>query len=672
MRRTLSQPNLAAVSQTNADHPLASPRDVTLLLRFNNDHAGHPAHVLIPPTAPSPTHGPQPPHPSRHNSVPDTSFDGPGGAAAYVRSTRRSQSFKCLGPTTSLHPNSHCAKPNCLPPRAVMRSFLSAQGHMSSAGRLARPACGVSSTCPSLMAGTDTSAGASDLSNDLRHALERQGRNSADVASSSNLAHSRHSMDTDGLAATPPPCAGLPSCMLTFAAAASLHNSFGSCTSSIAARTDDDHSGPLHTPSAGADRGSSECCTAHAPGSAGRGCDDSICSGAAAPTAAAATAAAAAGTRSSLRASNLRRVLAAEAALAAPAAAPAAAGAQRVHDALRRCHPDVRASALAMAMSSALFRPVMLSVPAASNLSSDTAAPPPAPAGDSNSSCAESVLGAVRCGSAAGMDSEGRPSMDSAFEVELLMRVARARQTMDFAARQRARFGSLRIAELPLWDALRLLDSLPPSPETADAELSPLRHALLCAQWCAHELPQFDWAPLVGLMHSLGRLLSHNRFGGEPAWAVTSETYPLGCRFSEAISGHDFLTACPDRRCSSYATPNGIYAARCGYDAMHFTWTAAEYLSHVVAGSGTRLPFAAAFLLRYQGFESAIAGGAYLHLASAADEVCMPTLRKFAAIRRAATAGLLEEPPGGPSQQEVAERCSRLFEYYFPAGVLRF
>lgn len=162
------------------------------------------------------------------------------------------------------------------------------------------------------------------------------------------------------------------------------------------------------------------------------------------------------------------------------------------------------------------------------------------------------------------------------------------------------------------------------------------------------------------------------RFGSEPAWAVTSESYPLGCRFSEAISGHDFLAACPDRRCRAYASPTGIYAARCGFDAMHFTWGAAEYLSLVTAGSGSRLPFAAAFLLRYQGFESAIAECAYSHLMSAADEACMPALLKFAAIRRAAAAGLLEEPPGGPTQQEVAARCSRLFAHYFPTGVLRF
>lgn len=165
---------------------------------------------------------------------------------------------------------------------------------------------------------------------------------------------------------------------------------------------------------------------------------------------------------------------------------------------------------------------------------------------------------------------------------------------------------------------------------------------------------------------------SVRRFGAQPEWAVTSESYPLGCRFSDAITGHAFLSACPDRRCSSYASPFGIYAPHCGFDAMHFTWTAAEYLSLVVSGSGARLPFAAKFVLRYQAFESAISDGEYGGLASAADEACLSTLRKFAAIRRAAAAGLLEEPPGGPSAEEVAERCSRLFDHYFPAGVLRF
>ena len=56
---------------------------------------------------------------------------------------------------------------------------------------------------------------------------------------------------------------------------------------------------------------------------------------------------------------------------------------------------------------------------------------------------------------------QARPSTDSAFELDLEMRVARSRQTMDFAARQRVRFGSLSCARLTIMEALALMETLP-------------------------------------------------------------------------------------------------------------------------------------------------------------------------------------------------------------------
>lgn len=292
---------------------------------------------------------------------------------------------------------------------------------------------------------------------------------------------------------------------------------------------------------------------------------------------------------------------------------------------------------------------------------------------------------------------QARPSMDTSFETELEMRVARSRQTMDFAARQRARFAQLSNATLSPFEALALLDSVPrPSGDFPDT-LSTVSHALLTAQWCRHEFPGADWAPLVGLMHDLGRLLSHPkcasapaamhaacapaaapphshwarcRWGSEPAWAVTSESYPLGCRFAETISGYFFLHACPDRRCSAYASPAGIYRAGCGLDSTHFTWTGPEYLSLVLAQNGARLPFAATFLLRYQNFESAISDGAYRLLMSDADSRCLPLLRKFAAVKRAAAAGA--GPPHACSHAELVALCTAAMHKYFPQPRLRF
>jgi hypothetical protein len=41
--------------------------------------------------------------------------------------------------------------------------------------------------------------------------------------------------------------------------------------------------------------------------------------------------------------------------------------------------------------------------------------------------------------------------------------------------------------------------------------LSPVDTARLCARWCAVEIPECDWAPLVGMLHDIGRILMHSR-----------------------------------------------------------------------------------------------------------------------------------------------------------------
>ena len=67
------------------------------------------------------------------------------------------------------------------------------------------------------------------------------------------------------------------------------------------------------------------------------------------------------------------------------------------------------------------------------------------------------------------------------FDCELRMRVARARQTMDFAAAQRARFSQLSVGRLTIWQALALLDELPPcAPPTGTGQ------CMACGDhWCS-------------------------------------------------------------------------------------------------------------------------------------------------------------------------------------------
>lgn len=160
------------------------------------------------------------------------------------------------------------------------------------------------------------------------------------------------------------------------------------------------------------------------------------------------------------------------------------------------------------------------------------------------------------------------------------------------------------------------------------------------------------------------------RFGQEPSWAVTSEAYPVGCAYSDCISGSAFVTACPDRRCATYCTPTGIYAAGCGLDAVHFTWTSTEYLTLVLLLNRTHLPFEAIFLLRFQNFFSAIHHGAYSTLYSARDRAALPLLRRFAALQSRVRDG--EAPPGPRLPRDALVRqCNAAAKRYLPADTIR-
>ena len=83
-------------------------------------------------------------------------------------------------------------------------------------------------------------------------------------------------------------------------------------------------------------------------------------------------------------------------------------------------------------------------------------------------------------------NSTARREAELDFDRELSMRVARARQTLDFAAKQRCRFAQLSHGRMTVWRALATLDELPQCALHAVAFLSLQWHVLLlmrCADW---------------------------------------------------------------------------------------------------------------------------------------------------------------------------------------------
>lgn len=206
----------------------------------------------------------------------------------------------------------------------------------------------------------------------------------------------------------------------------------------------------------------------------------------------------------------------------------------------------------------------------------------------------------------------GQGQMTNAASIELFLRLKHARQTLDFARRQASMFSRLDKARMTIWQALDTLDELRDyesalfscwSPEL-DPELSLKEHALQVAELCRISHPEHDWLALCGLIHSLGKLLAHPTWGSQPQWAVSGESFPLGCRFSTDIQGAQHFTANPDRRRRIYNSPLGIYSPQCGLESVFMSWQANEYLFLLLLLNETKLPPAALFILRHQKFHT--------------------------------------------------------------------
>lgn len=265
--------------------------------------------------------------------------------------------------------------------------------------------------------------------------------------------------------------------------------------------------------------------------------------------------------------------------------------------------------------------------------------------------------------------------------VELFYRLNHARQTVDYVRRQAGLFSSLSRATMDVWEALALLGSLREyeavlleeytssgSGLASDADMSLIEHAFQSAEACRIAFPQYEWAGLVGLIHGLGKLLAHVKFGAEPQWAVCGESFPIGCRFHPAIVHSHYFQANPDRRRRALSTPTGLYQPGCGLGAVCMSWSGAEYLYMVLARNRTLLPPEALFLIRYQKFYSLMRPGQpYGELLSPFDRSMLPILAQFQKVieyRRIDVPGRLEG-------QAFQDYYDFLLDKYIPQGNLR-
>jgi inositol oxygenase len=200
-------------------------------------------------------------------------------------------------------------------------------------------------------------------------------------------------------------------------------------------------------------------------------------------------------------------------------------------------------------------------------------------------------------------------------------RLNHAHQTLAFVLEKKREYLPRTKRRMGIWEAMEFLNTLVDDSDP-DTDLSQIEHLMQTSE-AIRAAGKPDWFILTGLIHDLGKILC---LFGEPQWAVTGDTFVVGCAFSEKIVYHEFFADNPDNDNPLYQTPCGIYEEGCGLDNVHLSWGHDEYLYQVVKDY---LPEEGAAMIRYHSFYPAHQGGAYAHLMNERDRELFKWVRAF-------------------------------------------
>nr|XP_023900847.1 inositol oxygenase 1-like [Quercus suber] len=212
--------------------------------------------------------------------------------------------------------------------------------------------------------------------------------------------------------------------------------------------------------------------------------------------------------------------------------------------------------------------------------------------------------------------------------VENTYRLNHINQTYDFVKRTREEYAKLNKAEMSIWEAIELLDSFVDESDP-DLEEPQIQHLLQSAEAIRKDYPNEEWMHLTALIHDLGKVLYHSKFGSLPQWAVVGDTHPVGCAFDESIVYHKYFKENPDYNNPAYNTKLGVYSEGCGLENVLLSWGHDDYMYMVAKANGTTLPSAALFTIRYHSFYPLHTEGAYQYLMNEEDRENLKWVQTF-------------------------------------------
>jgi len=235
---------------------------------------------------------------------------------------------------------------------------------------------------------------------------------------------------------------------------------------------------------------------------------------------------------------------------------------------------------------------------------------------------------------------------------------------VEYVLKNKKKYSKLNIAKMTIWEALALMNEIHDDSDP-DTDLPQIYHAIQTAEKIREEYPETEWFPLVGLIHDLGKILAHPKFGSNPQWAVVGDTYPVGCNYSDKIVFPHLFEKNPDAHNEQYKTKYGRYTPKCGLRNLDMSWGHDEYMYRVCIGNKCKLPEEALYIIRFHSFYAHHLHEAYDHLMDDFDVQMRPWLRSFQKM------DLYSKHEEAPDVEKTISYYKTLVEKYFPEPILR-
>lgn len=225
-----------------------------------------------------------------------------------------------------------------------------------------------------------------------------------------------------------------------------------------------------------------------------------------------------------------------------------------------------------------------------------------------------------------------RNYVDSAFQprVEKLYEEKYLKQTVDYSGKMLEKYcTSFTHAKMTIWEAALLLNDIVDESDP-DTDLPQILHALQTAEACRAARPNEDWFHLLGFVHDLGKILAHPKMGKLEQWEMVGDTFPVGCRLTEANVLHHLTTGSPDMQKPEYNSLLGMYEEGCGFSKVLWAFGHDEYLYHVLKNHpACTLPDEALYCIRHHSFYPWHNRGGYMYLADEKDKAMLAVVQSF-------------------------------------------